>query len=542
MLRFAPRLTAVTLASTIMLASDASAAKPVTVSGAVEGGKGMTVMALGPSGAAVRERAGAGGRFKFKLSAAQARGATLQLLDAGGQFVGPVVLSGKGRKLYLALSGRSVVVGPIARHDGYARARKSVTRSALDRKQTVVGDAKGKPIGAGKLGLVRVGGGNRRASAAGTTPGGDGDRDGVADIVDIDANGNRVIDRFDPKAAQSAGLFSTLYTSLGQSLNVNAAGVTATQIDSLISGEGFFNLIFHFDEGYVRGRTIRSAHVDCGTLSYCQRGSGSATISGVSESGPSLPRGTRWVDYTPDGSGLPNLEQITSHDRRNAYAMSIAPRATTAQLRPGNTFDVVFNTDGARVHFPTVLSPYFVTTPALASYSSGGAETGLDYREIASAPGANHGNPAVLESGKVKLTFWRPQRQAVPGAEAGEYYDLGRLHYGVVPNTTEPGSSGGGPEFGCKGFFSDMAGGLVDGPTTRDTFADELSPMVDEAADALPDPARKLSFTLDVAGCLRAHGVDPASRTVSLGLTAAGEVRPGGSDRAVQSFVVKLPG
>jgi hypothetical protein len=44
-----------------------------------------------------------------------------------------------------------------------------------------------------------------------------------------------------------------------------------------------------------------------------------------------------------------------------------------------------------------------------------------------------------------------------------------------------------------------------------------------------------------VGACLRAAGVSSAGRTVSLTLTAAGNSRPGGQDRAAQSFAVKLP-
>jgi hypothetical protein len=51
-----------------------------------------------------------------------------------------------------------------------------------------------------------------------------------------------------------------------------------------------------------------------------------------------------------------------------------------------------------------------------------------------------------------------------------------------------------------------------------------------------------LSFTLDVAGCVRAAGADPTGQTIRLSLSAASLPREGGADRAVQMVSVRLPG
>jgi hypothetical protein len=64
---------------------------------------------------------------------------------------------------------------------------------------------------------------------------------------------------------------------------------------------------------------------------------------------------------------------------------------------------------------------------------------------------------------------------------------------------------------------------------------------VDSAEDAAPNPARTLSFTVDVGACLRGAGFSSAGRTVFLTLTAASEPRPGGQDRAAQTVRVQLP-
>jgi hypothetical protein len=227
---------------------------------------------------------------------------------------------------------------------------------------------------------------------------------------------------------------------------------------------------------------------------------------------------------------------MTSHDGHNVFAMAIQPRATTADLRPGDTYDVVFNTGSGATHIPTSLSPYFVTTPALATYSSGGAESSVSYPATNQSAGSNESNPIHLGSGSLTMSFWRPQRQAIPGVEAGSFVDIGHLHYGVVPTIDF-----GRMPFGCKGFYSNLSGGLAEGAAGSDPFAADQAPLIDNSDDARPDPARKLGFTLDLAGCLQAHGVAPAGQTVHLGIGASGEPRPGGMDTAMQNLIVKLP-
>ena len=60
------------------------------------------------------------------------------------------------------------------------------------------------------------------------SPGADGDADGLPDALDMDANGNGLIDSFDANARPaSSGLFSTLFLGFNTALNANAAGVDA---------------------------------------------------------------------------------------------------------------------------------------------------------------------------------------------------------------------------------------------------------------------------------------------------------------------------
>ncbi|MEA2420195.1 MAG: hypothetical protein QOE60_2401, partial [Thermoleophilaceae bacterium] len=380
-------------------------------------------------------------------------------------------------------------------------------------------DRHGRPVGAGRLGLVAraLVHASQNGSGGGGAPGADTDRDGVANAYDVDDDGDLTLDSVDSDApASGAGLFSTLFLGFGEAVNANS-GVSRAQIDSIFSGENRFNMIFYFDGGQFGNRTVTGAHVDCFALVYCRRGNGTAILGGVSESSPSLPRGRLWTDYDPDGSGYPNLEPI-SQGGRSAFVAGIQPRVTTSQITPGDTYNVVFRVGGGTVTVPTTLSSYFVTTPKITNLSGG--------------------EPIVLGSDQLSLTFWRPQRAAIPGAEAGGFTDMGHLHYGVTI-----GGDGISREFSCGGLYTGLSSTLAE-EASGGIFPEQgakLFPLVDSADDERPDPARTMSFTVDVGACLRNAGFASAGRTVSVTLTAASEQRPGGQDRAAQMVRVQLP-
>jgi hypothetical protein len=219
------------------------------------------------------------------------------------------------------------------------------------------------------------------------------------------------------------------------------------------------------------------------------------------------------------------------------FVAGVQPRATSAQIRPGDTYNVAFATAAGPIIVPTTLASYFVTTPALTSYSSGGATTQVSYPIAPGTPGDGSGNPIVLESERLTLSFWRPQRLSVRGVERGTFRDMGHLHYGVTPGGLQQ-------EISCAGSYSNLSSTLTAEPSNgvSPSQGAKLFPLADSAGDSSPDPSRTLSFTVDLGACLRAGGMDPAGRTVELTLTAAGESRPGGQDRGAQNVAVRLPG
>lgn len=530
------------MAAALLAALACAPASAATISGRVPAGAGMTVIALTSDGTAVRQKLRGGGRFSLAVTGA--RGATLQLLRKNGSYYGPVVLAARRRVGYAALSGRSTRVGDLVLARGYARARKPVRAADLDRRRRVVLDRRGAPVGAGRHGLVKLSTTRRGVARAAATgqPGAsplDADRDGLPGALDLDANGNGVLDSYDASARPSgAGFFSTLYADMRNALNVDATpSLGRSTIDAFMSGDNTFSLIFYFSGGQFAGRQITGAHVDCGALSYCRRKDGTAVVTSLADAPVgTFPSGQPWASFSPDGSGLPNLARLQQHGGGGeVWAMPFAPHATSAQIRPGDTYDVVFGSAQGAIHVPTALTAYFVTTPAIAAWGSGTAGNRVAYPLSDGAPGTSEGTPFVLESGQLALQVWRPQRQAIPGAETGTFIDQGRLHYGIVLTTAD-----GSREFGCSGHYSGLSETLQAHAATSDP-ATQLTPLVDSAADAAPDPARTVGMTVDLAACLRAQGVDPAGQTVRATLTAAGESRPGGMDRGAQMFHVRLP-
>lgn len=531
----------ISAAATLLVASSAQAAR-TTISGKLRGATGVTVIAVAANGTAVRQRLRADGRFRLSLPSA--KDTTLQLVSRDGRYLGPVVLRHSGKRAYTTLRGPSAALGALKLRAGYAVAVRPLAAALVNTRKAVTADKRGKPIGAGRLGLVRT----KRVATAGflpfgflaepnSQPGADTDSDGVPNSVDADDNGNLVLDNVDPTTpAGTSGLFSTLYLPFGDTLNADAAGVTTEQIDAVFSGADRFNLIFFFSDGQFRGRTITGAHVDCFALVYCRKGDGTAIMGGLSESSPSLPRGTPWVDYSPDGSGYPNLEQMTSHDNHSVWAAGVQPRVGTGAIRPGDTYDVVFKSAQGDISVPTTLAPYFVTTPALASWSSNLASGTVSYPVAPGAPGTG-GNPIQLDSGSMTLTFWRPQRAGIAGADRTSYVDMGHLRYGVMPS---PAGVQVNSEVGCAGHYSAVSPELAPAQS-NDSFADSFWPYRDSGDDAAPNAARTLSFRVDLAGCLTAAGVNPMGLQVNLSLTATSEPRAGGADRASQSLAVQLP-
>jgi hypothetical protein len=515
------------------------------VKGKVHGGRHYIIIGLSLSGNGVTQKIGANGRFKLTFRGHTGRGASLQLIKPNSRYFGPVVLNRKHKKRqrardYTNLSGKSVSLGKIRLKRGYAQVSGKVNKTAVDNALVTKTNKKGAPLGAGRLGLVRT---KHRKSASrlarssavtsqvdSPTTGVDTDGDGIPNAYDIDSNGNLILNGIDPNGNTSDGVFAGLFASLDQSLNVHIGDVTSAEIDTLVMNN--LNVAFFFDVA-PGASSITSADVQCFTLSYCAPGTGTAIITPVSESPPGFGN-VPWVTYDPNGNGLPNLEELTTHDHGDtAFSASIQPRATTAQIVPGDAYNVLFNTPTGTTTVPRSLPAYPVTTLAISNYDTGSGPQTINYPAASDAPGTNS-NPITMASDKITLTFFRPQRLAIAGAETGDYIDMGGLRYGMPMDI-------GNHEVGCAADYSNPSATFSPTQPSANNNYNEFFPLTDNAGDSAPDAAGTLSFTFNLGDCLRQNGVDPAGKTFPLALTAVDQYRRGGVDRAGQTLAVKFP-
>jgi hypothetical protein len=528
MTRFSPlRLVALALAVALLAASP-SAAGAATVRGKVVKGRGMTVVAVAPDGDAASKRLPASGRFKLRLP--RGRGTTLHLVGRAGRYYGPLVLARAGKRVYQALAGRSGKLGTFRLGRGFARPRGAVGARLIDRGRVARANRSGRPVGAGRLGLVR----SRQARGAQVggdgAPGADSDRDGLAGPFDVDDDGDGTLDGADADAEQGGDVLphfsSHLRLEFPNAANASAGG--SQPADALLRSDSFF-LTFRLGGGATR--RIRSVDVNCFQLAYCRPGSGSAeVVTDFGEGGgpPGQPaHGTRWVDYDPDRDGLPNLFQDDGEFR--LFGMNTNPRATRAQLSPGDSYEFRIDGDGVPSSVMASLDYVFLSTPAVQSYDAGAGPVTMSYPAADGAPGTVS-NPIRLMGNTLRLSAWRPQREPIPGAERSGLINMGGLGWGVKIALH-------GPVVGCEAAdFSGLSPTLR--PATWEEGTGPRPQLEDTAHDAPASASSTVSFTIDLGACLSRHGIAPAGQVAMIDVDA--NDRRGAE--ATQALFVCLPG
>jgi hypothetical protein len=517
---------ALTLAS-LALVADAAKSKAVKVKGRLDGANPShwSVLAVGADGRSTTAAVSAGGRFTLSLAKSEARDTTLHLIDrSDGRYAGPVVLA-KGATAATRLAGKSGNLGTIAVRSGFAVARGRA-KKLFGRADTVGFDASTGTPGAGRLGLVarppeaRAPAADDGGGAGGDEPGDDSDADGIPNQIDVDDDGDTVLDAADPDTPSGgpgvqAAIFTDYFISIAKALNANAGGVTQEAIDALLAAELHLVLLAPGAGGAT------NADVQCTGLPWCT----TATVFGPSWVSD-LPFGAPWSSYDSNGNGIPNLRT----DPTDIPQIVIKPNVTTADVHPGDTLLFTITTAaGETITLPAVLPFYFTTTPLLASVADGTTTTPVTYPVGPSGPGTE-ANPFALTSGRLTMTLWRPQRPAIPGAESGTLMDMGGLSYGV-----SLGSFGSSDVVVCDpADYSDPSPTLE--PATPSAAAFDVAVLHDTAPDAAPDPTRTLAFTVDLAACLARAG-HATSGKVMVDLTA----RDRAQDNVALQFHVQLP-
>ncbi len=477
-----------------------------------------------------------GSSFKINVPTKDLKGGWVILLKTGNKFDSALVLAQKGNKSYLQFAAspvKSIPLGTIVRvSKGYAKLKKAPATTVYDTKAYASTNLLGAPLG---LNIGSHAASSRRILANGTGTG-DSDRDGVPNGIDVDAHGSGSVDGLTLGSSSSAQApYLIVRENMSHTINATATGVpSSSMIDDILTSQSSSEFIMGF--GFTARddlSRITGAHIVCDdSNTLCGRDAGLATINNMV--------GGLWRDYHPDGTTYPGLDFQPSSPQEKFFNSGIKPHIGPSLLQPGDTYRVEFTgTDGAVIRSQlATISPYLVTVPALASYTANGSDHSVDYDAISTEPGAAMDNPIVLGSdGILRLTFWRPQRQGLGGADGTDYVDVGHLRYGIVLLGVVGGGGGGPGEAACGGTYSLPSDTLVD---TGAHGQNDFWPLNDSAEDSAPSPASTLAFSIDLKTCVTQAGYS-TGQTFMLSLQAAGPDLGHGSNRSGQDFTVSIP-
>jgi len=527
-LRFVALLGSCLLALLLASAPAGAARKPIT-------GKlskpNYTVIALGAAG----EKAVRAGRGRFKLRPPRGipgvgQGVSLHLRGPKGSYAGPIVVARKkkGKRAVLGVQP-GAKLGLVKVRRGYARLSSPLREKWVDASRTARA-RKGVPIGAGKFGLVR-------SKPPRKPPPGDLDFDGVADPLDIDDDGDLILDSLDRSSSarvsqqfiEGPEFQNSLELSLSGTVNANA-GSTDAEIERT-----FLGLL-------AIGRSnASSTEIDCGRddpatpqvregLSYCRPG-GNGSILRT----PGQPLEPFPGCCDPDGDGFGELVDTIAPPFMGGGSTFFVLRyaATTAEIKTGQVvIKRLSDADGKEVAtFSKTLQYVFATVPALVSYVDGTGNSGtVSYPVAADGPGmkANAfpvaprppGDPAAGHV-LVTLTLWQPQRRPIEGEPGyseppSAWTDIGRLTYSATVETPGDPQSG---MFSYKGCPQDAYS------ATGQPFTLPPPPagpgLTHTVGDRPAHPDNTVTYTLDLTKCLAGTSWS-AGETVGVQLLASG--------------------
>ena len=444
---------------------------------------------------------------------------------------------------------------------GFAKAKLTTRqwRRWVDQKRVATA-VHGVPIGAGNVGRVAV--------AKLNGPGDDLDRDGVPNALDVDDDGDLVLDNFDPADSGSASATASqasaptvvagrsyLGLDLPQTVNANA-GSTSAQIDDALRSRGEL-LIAHAGLNYADSLPNPPGalpELDCAAdpqavpprpgLSYCAAGGTGRVTDPFYVGGQLKPNlGEPFpACCDPDGNGFGTLALDTALTGPfPIYDRWLDHGATSAQIHTGDILITHLRTSrGGEREFAGVVVFVFATVPTLASYTDEAGHTvSISYPVAPGAPGTDTDNRFSVADGpdpdsdvEVTLNFWRPQRPAAPG-EPGEWTDVGNLTYSARAK-----SFGSGPDFCPADAYTEISpelapvaqASVLPGPGLRDTIGDRA-----------PQPGNIFSFKLNLTKCTHMNGGsfdDSGDGTVvSLSATPDSSILLGRGDEAQASSI-----
>lgn len=486
----------------------------------------MTVVAIAKDGRSWSSVAGPTGAFSLAVKASTV---TIQLRDTSGRYAGPVVVGGTKKKALLGVRG-AAKLGKLKMRKGAAFPAKPLSSKFVDRKVSAKA-AKGIPVGAGKLGLggTLVG----KASSAGvhaaqsdpaaaalTQPGADPDADGLPNAVDVDDNGNKVVDAVDSTLSSrdpgGATSFTQMFLPLEKTTNIDADPGSEASIQTRMKE----NL------GLVLLNVPANTKLDCGGLSWCSPG-------GTGRMEINAPDGATPGDPFPKG-------EDTTMPLNGVGEFRLMPGGGPQDVRAGDTL-IQKRADGTEQ--TVALGFVFATVPAIKSWSTGAGAGGQVGYPVAEGATGTIQNPATIapgSDGKRTLTieFWRPQRASIPGAEPNGFIDIGHLVYRAnVPQAAGPGPNPDpvrqAPE--CPVSTLSPGPGLAPAPGPA-----QLGGLADSSDDQPSSPSRTLSFTIDLDACAAAKGTSLAPGQIIPFDLGAYAPRQTSVDHANQKFFIRI--
>jgi hypothetical protein len=500
----------VTLLTFFALAGDSLAA---TVSGTLKGGQGYQVVLVQADGRA-RQATITATSGSFRLTTGKLARATLHLVAADGSYFGPVVLKADASRDYCTFKGSSgVKLGSLSLKKGYALALAPRAGRFDTAAPYTVAARSGRPVGAGKVGLVRT-----RTVVGYRGAGGDLDRDGVVGAFDIDDNGNLVLDNVDQTrrgetrpSAQVVSRAAAPGSPAGSLAADPPPGAPQFHIVSnfrLPGGGGDQEARINADIPGISDLDALAAQYLPGTLLFFMPvmapqmpapdgtaaeldGLGNSYIAEHAVGGVVYPLAEITHDWVTAGH-TGTLLDLVAGEGRNGDAF-IMPGAVPSEIGSGDAL-VEIGADGVR--YPGVLNFVFSTAPALVSYQF---DTDASPAPMVYDTGGVPANRSVLTvpagARTVTLTWWRPQRKPAPG-EAGRWIDMGGLSYDLPLLGRARNSEGaeiGAPPSEVGAYLSATSNGAS---VPVDRFG-----MIDPAADAQADTAKTVSLTLSLEQC-----------------------------------------
>jgi hypothetical protein len=523
----------------LLAMSSPATAAPKRISGKVNE-SGYEVMALAASG----EGSSTLADRNFSLRP-PAKRVSLHLRAADGTYAGPVVL-GKERK-----RGKRTIVGVragaklgevvVKPAKGYAKLAEAPPDGSLDRDQ-VARARNGAPIGAGNFGRVR----SRHTDGAAA----DLDLDGLPDPLDVDDDGDLVLDNLDPSGARHEALrtptdpcgperiycqviSSRLGLFFAQSVNANA-GSSNDQINDALEASGELRIAIGAFAGPLQGPGD-SAELDCGDpdtgLAYCRQNDSTGRNAVGGGPGPPFPACCHadvdgFGTLGPCCGGGPN-DFFLAH---GAQARETGLDPSIPQIGTGDPIHQWVTTGGdpskcppisdSCALYPALVQYVIASVPTLVAYDDGAGHSATPSyvpQPAGDAPGTvNNGFPVADSADdpdtdiEVTLTFWRPQRKPIPeekcpepdGPECDpkEWIDIGGLTYGADSGPSPAGGSC--PQTNFTGFDPEQLS-----PPTIPPTINWLGGLTDNAPDRPADPGNTITYTLNLTQCLAAHGI-----------------------------------